>query len=78
VAFPSVSVPLFIPVFPLDRNNTGLNFLRWLCGPTISTSHPYPLDMVSRGSPSPLLGIMANILAVGSCETLGSLASGTF
>ena len=26
MAFPSASVPLFVPVFPLDRSNTGLNF----------------------------------------------------
>jgi len=26
MAFPSVSAPLFVPIFPLDRNNSGLKF----------------------------------------------------
>ena len=33
MAFPSVSAPLFVPVFPLDRSNSGLKFLRWVGGP---------------------------------------------
>jgi hypothetical protein len=33
MAFPSVSAPLFVPAFPLDRNNSGLIFLRWVGGP---------------------------------------------
>jgi hypothetical protein len=28
----SVSVPLFVPVFPLDRSNSGLIFGRWVGG----------------------------------------------
>ena len=28
MAFPSVSAPLFVPIFPLDRSNSGLKFLR--------------------------------------------------
>jgi hypothetical protein len=32
-AFPSVPTPLFVPVFPLDRNNPGLIFLRWVGSP---------------------------------------------
>ena len=27
MTFPSVSAPLFVPVFPLDRGNSGLKFL---------------------------------------------------
>ena len=38
-------------------------------------NHP---DMVSTGSISPLLGISANVLPVGSWELLGSLASGVY
>ena len=33
MAFPSVSVPLFVPEFPLDRSNSGLKFWRWVWGP---------------------------------------------
>jgi hypothetical protein len=33
MTFPSISVPLFVPVFPLDRSNSGLKFLRWVGGP---------------------------------------------
>ena len=33
MAFPSVSAPLFVPVFPLDRSNSGLKFWRWVGGP---------------------------------------------
>jgi hypothetical protein len=40
--------------------------------------HAYPLDMVSTSSISPLLGISAKVLPVGSWEPLESLASGTF
>jgi hypothetical protein len=32
MAFPSVSTLLFAPVFPLDRSNSGLKFLRWVGG----------------------------------------------
>ena len=28
-----VSAPFFVPVFPLDRNNSGLKFLIWVGGP---------------------------------------------
>jgi hypothetical protein len=33
-AFHSVSAPGFVPLFPLDRNNSGLNFLRARIQPT--------------------------------------------
>ena len=32
MAFPSVSALLFVPVFPFDRSNTGLLYLRWMGG----------------------------------------------
>jgi hypothetical protein len=32
MTFPSVSVPFFVPVFPLDRNIAGLKILRWVGG----------------------------------------------
>jgi hypothetical protein len=33
LAFSSVSIPLFVPVFLLDRNNSGLKFWRWVGDP---------------------------------------------
>jgi len=30
MALPSVSAPLFVPVCPLDRSNSGLKFWRWM------------------------------------------------
>jgi hypothetical protein len=38
MAFPSVSAPLFVPVFPLNRRNSGVKFWRWVDG-----SIPQPL-----------------------------------
>ena len=32
MVFPSVSVPFFVPVFPLGRNISGLKSLRWVGG----------------------------------------------
>ena len=34
MAFPSVSVPIFTTVFPLERSNFGLKFWRWVGSPT--------------------------------------------
>jgi hypothetical protein len=79
MAFPSVSAPLFVPVFPLDGSNSGLKFWRWVGGPISQPGgHAYPLDMVSTGSPSPLWGISANVIPMRFWEALASLASETF
>jgi hypothetical protein len=40
MAFPSVSAPLFVPPFPLDRNNSMLIFLRWVGDPMLSLLSP--------------------------------------
>jgi hypothetical protein len=40
VAFPSVSAPFFDSAFPLDRNNSGLKFLR-VSGPIPQLGGPY-------------------------------------
>jgi hypothetical protein len=77
--FPSVSGSLFVPAFPFDRKDSVLIFLRRVCGPIPQPGAPgYPLNMVSTVSISSLLGISANVLSVGSWESLVSLASGTF
>jgi hypothetical protein len=66
MAFPSVSAPLFLPVFPFDRSNSELIFFRWVVGhiPQLE-GYAYLLDMVSTGSIFPLLGILAIVISVG-------------
>jgi hypothetical protein len=41
MAFTSVSVPLFVPVFPLEWSNTQLKFWKWVGGPIPQTGEPY-------------------------------------
>jgi hypothetical protein len=70
MAFPWVSAPHFVPIFSLDSSNYGLKFLRWVGGPT-------PQPGASIGSPSPLLGILANLIPFGYWELLAFLAPRT-
>jgi hypothetical protein len=54
------------PAFPLDKNNYGLKFLRWVCDPHPSSGGlpiywSWTLQVLS-----PLLGISANVNPVGS------------
>ena len=35
MAFPSVSAPYFVPIFPLDKSNFGLKILRRVGGPIL-------------------------------------------
>ena len=69
----------FVSAFPLDRKNSGSEILlmgRW---PHASTrGHVYLLEVVSSGSISPLLGISAKVIPIGSWEPLTSLVSGIF
>jgi hypothetical protein len=54
---------IFVPTFPLDRNNLGLNILKMGGWFLPSTGGPvYLLEMVSSGYMSPLLGISATTL----------------
>ena len=79
MAFPSVSAPLFVLAFLFDKRKFGLIFFKVGGWPHSSTGgHVYLLDVVSTGSISLLLGILTNVLLVGSWEPLVSLASGTF
>jgi hypothetical protein len=79
MAFPSVSAPLFVPVFPLDRSYSGLKFLRWLSGPIPQPGAVRNLWIWSLQVLSPLwLGISANVIPVGSWEPLAFLAYGAF
>jgi hypothetical protein len=60
MAFPSVSAPLFVPVFSLERINSGLKIWRWVGDPIPQLGvHALSLDMVSTGSPSPLWGCVS-------------------
>jgi hypothetical protein len=52
MAFPSVSVPFFVPSFSLEKNNSGLKVLRWVGDPVPQLSVrvcAYLLYMVSSG-----------------------------
>jgi hypothetical protein len=63
MAFSSVSDPIFVPAFPLNRNHPGLKFLRLLGVPNPQLGeYDYPMDKVSTSSISSLLGISANII----------------
>jgi hypothetical protein len=62
--FPSVSVPSFVTVFPLDRNNFGLKILRRVGGPILTGGHAYLLEVVSTGSISAVLIILAKVIPV--------------
>jgi hypothetical protein len=58
---------IFVPTFPLDRNNSGLKILKmggW--SPASTGDHVYLLEVVSSGSISLLLGISANIIPIKS------------
>jgi len=62
MAFPSVSAPFFVSVFTLDRNNSGLKYLWWVCGPIPQLGGcAYLLEMVSTVSLSPLLVTLAKV-----------------
>jgi hypothetical protein len=78
MSFPSDSAPLFVLAFPFDRRNSGLIFEVSGWSHLTTESNAYPVDMVSTVSLSPLLGILANVLHVGSWETFVSLDFGTF
>ena len=70
-----------VPVFPLDKNNSVLKFLRWVSGhiPQLVTMQIFwrwSLQVVSP--PCPLLGIVAKVIPVLSLEPLISQVSGTF
>jgi hypothetical protein len=52
MAFPSASAPQFVSAFPLNRSNSGLKFLRWVCGPipqlgAVSNHWVWPLQVLS-------------------------------
>jgi hypothetical protein len=58
---------IFVPVFPLDRNNSVLKFFKmdgWSLGST--GCHVYLLEVISSDSISPLLGISANVILIES------------
>ena len=70
---------LFVPAFPLERNNSGIIFLRWVCSPI-----PQPREVPNRRIWSlqvlcfPLLDILTNVSPVRSWKPLAFLSYGTF
>jgi hypothetical protein len=70
MAFPSVSAPLFVPVFSLDRSKSELNFENGGCPHPSTGGFAYPLEILSTGSLSPLLGISDNIILIAFWESL--------
>jgi hypothetical protein len=71
MAFPSVSTPLFVPVFPLDRSNFGLKFWEGWEDPSLN-QRPCITSWYGlyRFSLSPLLGISANAIPLGPVSLL--------
>jgi hypothetical protein len=56
---------MFVPEFPLDRNNSGLNILKMgERHPALIVGHAYILQVVPCSSIFPLLGILANIIPI--------------
>ena len=79
MAFPSVSAPVFVSVFPINRSNSGLKFWRRVGGPIVNRGGGMPnLQKQSQQVPFPFSGISAIIIPMGCWETLALLASGTF
>lgn len=77
-ALPSVFVPFFVPVLPLDRNISGLKYFQlggWLQPST--RVHAYLVEVVSTGSICPYLHIMAKVIPIGSWEPHISMVPGT-
>jgi hypothetical protein len=68
----------FVLVFLLHRNISGLKFLRCTGGHPSNRDWAYLLEVVSTSCISPLLGISAKVITIGSCEPLSSLKPGTF
>jgi hypothetical protein len=68
--FPSVSVPLFVPVFLLDRSNSELKIWRWVGGPIPPhagrcLTSGYGLNRFSLPYVGYLWGILVNIIPHG-------------
>jgi hypothetical protein len=74
MTFLSVSASLLFPEFPLDRNNSGLNFLRWV-GDPLPQLRSVPIYWIPslKALPPPFVGISANVISVGSWESLASI-----
>jgi hypothetical protein len=79
MASPSVSAPFFSPCVSFGQEQFWVKNFEIGGWPHPSTGGcAYLLKVISTGSLSPLLGILANVNLVGSWEPLASLASGTF
>ena len=79
MAFPSVSVPIFVlSCLAFVKEHFWVKIFEIGGWPHLSTGgRAYLLEVVSTGSISPLLLILAKVISVGSWEPLTSLASRT-
>jgi hypothetical protein len=78
MAFPSIFAPHFVPVFPLDRSNSGIKFLRWVSAPSLKQNLCLTSGYGFYRFSLPFVGISANVIPIGSWEFLAFLASGIF
>jgi hypothetical protein len=70
---------IFVPTYLLDRKNSGTKILKMSGWSHFSIEgHVYLLEMVSSGSISRVLGILAKIIPIESWEPLTTQVSGTF
>ena len=78
MAFPSVSALFFVRLSFGQEQFWVKNFEMAGCPHPSTGSHAYLLEMVSTGSISPLLGILAKAIPIGSWEHLTSPVDGNF
>ena len=70
---------IFVPAFPLDRNNSGSKILKMGGWPHASSgNHVYLLEVIRSGSIPQLLGILAKVIPTLFSELLIPQVSGTF
>jgi hypothetical protein len=77
MAFPTVSAPVFIPVFPVDRNIFGITFWVGWVAPSLTWGPCLTSGLGSTDSISPLVHILPKIIPFGSLECLAFLACGS-
>ena len=70
---------ILVPAFLLDHNNSESNTERSVGGPIPPLESPvHLLEVISSGSISPLLGILAKVIPIETGDLLTSQISGSF
>ena len=72
MAFPSVSAPLFVPVFLFNMNNSGSKFLKMVMDPSLNQTQFLTSGYGFYRFSLPFVGISPNVNPVGSCDPLVS------